>query len=142
MGKVIGYAPGVFDLFHIGHLNILKQAKLRCDFLVAGVVSDKVCLARKGAEPCIPLVERVEILQHIDLVDQVHVELTGDKRDAWEVVRFDRIFKGDDWRGTAAGSALELQMAEVGAEVVYFPYTETTSSSALRRVVELVGAGL
>ncbi len=142
MSPIVGYAPGVYDLFHVGHLNVLKHARRRCDLLIAGVVSDEMCLAAKGRAPVIPLAERVEIVRHIDFVDRVHVEDVPDKLETWELLGFHRIFKGDDWRGTPKGDKLERDFAAVGVEVVYFPYTVHTSSTQLRRaLVELTGNG-
>ena len=135
MSPIVGYAPGIYDLFHIGHLNILRRAKQHCDVLVAGVLSDEMCLRAKGQPPIIPAVERIEIVQHVDFVDRVHEEVVPSKLDTWQAVHFDRIFKGDDWRGTAKGQRLEADMASVGVEVVYFPYTVTTSSTQLRRAL-------
>ena len=132
MSKVVGYVPGVFDLFHVGHLNALRQGRSMCDVLVAGVVSDEVCEAAKGIRPTVPLRERLEIVKAIGIVDDAYVELTPDKRDAWRDVGFHKIFKGDDWLHTPKGDRLERLMAEVGVEVVYFPYTVHTSSTALR----------
>lgn len=133
--SVIGYAPGVYDLFHVGHLNVLRQAREMCDVLVAGVVGDEIVLSVKGVQPFVPLRERLEIVSALGIVDRVHAELTNSKVDAWREVGFDRIFKGDDWRGTAKGDLLERQMTDVGAEVVYFPYTAHTSSTQLRRAI-------
>ena len=138
MSKVIGYAPGVYDLFHIGHLNILRQARSRCDHLIAGVVSDEMCVRAKGQPPIIPAVERMEIVRHIDFVDEVHHEVVPDKVETWRSLRFHRIFKGDDWQGTPKGIKLEADFAAVGVEVVYFPYTVDTSSTALRRALQLL----
>ncbi|MBA2954266.1 adenylyltransferase/cytidyltransferase family protein [Nocardioides sp. MAH-18] len=135
MGPVVGYVPGVFDLFHIGHLNALRQARGLCDVLVAGVVSDDVCEEVKGVRPYVPLEERIAIVDAIGIVDATYAELTTDKLDAWHEVGFHVVFKGDDWRGTAKGEALERRIATVGAEVRYFPYTVHTSSSQLRRVI-------
>jgi glycerol-3-phosphate cytidylyltransferase len=132
---VTGYAPGAYDLFHVGHLNVLREARALCDHLVVGVVSDEMCELTKGVRPFVPLQERVDIIRSIRIVDDVHVEATPDKLDAWKAVRFDRIFKGDDWRGTAKGGALEERLGAVGVEVVYFPYTMHTSSTMLRRAV-------
>ncbi len=137
---VIGYAPGVYDLFHVGHLNILRQAKSLCDVLVAGVVSDEMCRRAKGFSPVIPVDERLEIVRHVDFVDAVHEETVPSKLEAWEVVRFHRIFKGDDWRGTPRGQKLEADLGRVGVEVVYFPYTMHTSSSRLRQALAVLGA--
>ena len=135
MKPIVGYAPGVYDLFHVGHLNILKHARSRCDVLVAGVVSDEMCLRAKGFEPFVPMAERVEIVRHIEFVDAVHEETLPSKLDAWKIVGFDRIFKGDDWRETERGRLLEQRLGAVGVEVVYFPYTLQTSSTQLRRAL-------
>jgi glycerol-3-phosphate cytidylyltransferase len=139
MSAVVGYAPGVYDLFHVGHLNILRMAKSQCDVLIAGVVSDEMCRQAKGSTPFIPLAERMEIVSHIRFVDRVHAETVPDKVDTWREIPFDRIFKGDDWRGTPKGDRLEAAFAEVGVEVVYFPYTVHTSSTKLRAALEAVG---
>jgi glycerol-3-phosphate cytidylyltransferase len=131
----IGYAPGAYDLFHVGHLNILRHAKSRCDYLIAGVVSDEMCELAKGRPPVIPLAERLEIVSHISYVDQAFAEVVPDKLDTWKTLGFNVLFKGDDWRGTPKGEKLERDFADVGVEIVYFPYTMHTSSSLLRRVL-------
>ena len=136
MSGVIGYAPGAYDLFHVGHLNVLRQAREHGDVLVAGVVADEICELTKGVRPFVPLAERLEIVRSVGIVDEVYAETTTDKRDAWADVRFHRIFKGDDWRGTPKGIALEERLGAVGVEVVYFPYTMHTSSTMLRRAVQ------
>lgn len=141
MGRIIGYAPGVYDLFHVGHLNVLQHARAQCDVLVAGVVSDEMCELAKGVRPFIPLRERMEIVRHVDVVDAVHAETVPGKVAAWEEVGFHRIFKGDDWRGTPKGDRLEADMARCGVEVCYFPYTVHTSSTELRRALEVLGGG-
>ena len=135
MSPLVGYVPGVYDLFHIGHLNALRQARELCDVLVAGIVSDEVCEEVKGLRPFVPLEERLAIVDAIGIVDATYAELTTDKLDAWREVGFHRVFKGDDWRDTARGRELELKVGSVGAEVVYFPYTAHTSSTQLRRVI-------
>jgi len=122
----------------VGHLNILRQAKSRCDLLVAGVVSDEVCLETKGRLPVVPLAERLEIVSHIGYVDRAVAETSRDRLDIWKEVRFDVFFKGDDWRGTPKGIRIEEEFAKVGVEVVYFPYTVHTSSTQLRRTIELL----
>lgn len=137
----VGYAAGAFDLFHIGHLNILRHAKSYCDYLIAGVVSDELCESTKGARPIIPLAERLEIVANIKCVDRAYAEVEADRLSTWEELRFDVFFKGDDWRGTAKGSDLERRFAAVGTEVVYFPYTVHTSSTALRRALAAITAG-
>ncbi|CAL9545691.1 Glycerol-3-phosphate cytidylyltransferase [Streptomyces sp. enrichment culture] len=133
---LVGYAPGVYDLFHIGHLNILRHARSRCDYLVAGVVSDEMAELAKGRPPVIPLVERLEIVRSIRYVDAAFVETVPDKVTTWQQVRFDVLFKGDDWRGTAKGEKLERDFRQVGVEVVYFPYTVHTSSTQLRGALD------
>ncbi|RIJ51399.1 cytidyltransferase [Clavibacter lycopersici] len=134
----IGYAAGAFDLFHVGHLNILKHAKSSCDYLIAGVVSDEMLERNKGITPVVPLAERLEIVSHISYVDEARAETLPDKLDTWRDVRFDVFFKGDDWRGTPKGERLELEFAAVGVEVVYFPYTMHTSSTRLRRALDIL----
>jgi glycerol-3-phosphate cytidylyltransferase len=138
MSQRIGYAGGGFDLFHIGHLNILRHAREHCDELVAGVVTDDLLRQTKGIEPVIPTLERVEIVRAIRWVDRVHVESALDKLDTWREVGFTHYFKGDDWRGTERALRLEREFAAVGVEVVYLPYTAHTSSTALRRALTLL----
>lgn len=128
----VGYASGVFDLFHVGHLNILKRARAHCRVLVAGVASDEFVEAFKGVRPTIPLEERYAIVSALRIVDEVIVDRSADKRLAWMERQFDVIFKGDDWEDTPRGLRLEQDMRAVGVGVVYFPYTMTTSSTLLR----------
>ncbi|MET3811356.1 adenylyltransferase/cytidyltransferase family protein [Arthrobacter sp. UYEF3] len=136
----IGYAAGAFDLFHVGHLNLLRHAKAHCDFLIAGVVSDELLVATKGNPPVIPLAERLEIVRHIRCVDEAIAETLPHKIDTWRRHPFDIVFKGDDWRDTPKGRALEREFAAVGVDVVYFPYTMHTSSTHLRRSLELLNS--
>jgi glycerol-3-phosphate cytidylyltransferase len=137
----VGYAAGAFDLFHIGHLNLLRHARQHCDHLIAGVVSDEMLALTKGITPVVPLAERLEIVEHIDVVDTAYAETVPDKLDVWRELRFDVFFKGDDWRGTEKGLRLEREFAEVGVEVVYFPYTMSTSSTVLRRALRALSGG-
>ena len=137
----VGYVPGVFDMFHIGHLNILRNARLACDYLVAGVVSDDRAFDAKGQAPIVPIAERLEIVRSIRFVDEAVVEDVHEKLEMWERIRFDVIIKGDDWRGTAKGDKLERDFAAVGVEVVYLPYTMHTSSTMLRRVLHQRASG-
>jgi len=131
----VGYAAGAFDLFHIGHLNLLRRAKAECDFLIAGVVSDELLELRRGRPAVIPLSERLEIVNAIGFVDRAVAETEMDKIDTWRDLRFDVFFKGDDWRGTRKGKELERRFSRVGVQVVYFPYTIDTSSTVLRRAL-------
>jgi glycerol-3-phosphate cytidylyltransferase len=138
--SVMGYVPGVYDMFHIGHLNILRRAREGCDELVVGAVTDDVVERTKGRRPVVPLAERMEILSSLALVDRVVPDdCTSDKLPMWERLHFDVLFKGDDWRGTAKGDQLEESMALVGARVVYFPYTQGTSSTLLRGLITAHG---
>jgi glycerol-3-phosphate cytidylyltransferase len=131
----IGYAPGAFDLFHIGHLNLLRRAKERCDFLIAGVVADEVLIEHKKVMPVIPFAERLEIVRNVKSVDMALAAVTNDKTEIWRELRFNVLFKGNDWQGTEKGKRLERDFAALGVDVVYFPYTQATSSSALRRTL-------
>lgn len=131
----VGYVPGVFDLFHIGHLNILKRARAQCDHLIAGVVIDSAVEKMKGYRPIVPFEERIEIVRAISCVDAAVTDTSRDKRVVWQEQRFDVIFKGDDWKDTDKGRLLEEEMAEVGASVIYLPYTQHTSSTMLRDVL-------
>jgi glycerol-3-phosphate cytidylyltransferase len=133
MTRVVGYVPGAWDLFHIGHLNILKYARPHCDWLIAGVVTDAAVVRVKGHAPVIRLEERVALLEEIDLVDEVVVDDSTDKVQMWERLHFDVVFKGDDWKGTPKGDHLEASMARVGVRVVYFPYTQGISSTEIRQ---------
>jgi len=130
-----GYVPGVFDMFHIGHLRLLQRARPECDVLVVGVVTDEVAHRAKGRMPVIPFAERVEIVEHLGLVDEVVADDEVEKDRMWERVRYDVLFKGSDWQGTPKGERLEARLAELGARVHYFPYTESTSSTRLRDLV-------
>ncbi|MFI7589622.1 adenylyltransferase/cytidyltransferase family protein [Spongisporangium articulatum] len=133
---LVGYVPGAWDMFHIGHLNILRRAKEQCDHLIAGVVTDEVLLASKGKLPVVPLEERLEIVGALRCVDEVVTDIAADKVVMWrELGGFDVLFKGDDWKGTPKGDRLETGMASVGAKVMYFPYTVHTSSTLLRAYI-------
>lgn len=135
---IVGYVPGGWDMFHIGHLNLLRNARAQCDVLIVGVVTDEALEAMKGRPPIVPLEERMAIVEALSLVDSVVVDVSADKLKVWERVRFDVLFKGDDWKGTPKGRRLERDLARVGARVHYFPYTATTSSTKLREALERI----
>jgi glycerol-3-phosphate cytidylyltransferase len=130
--RIIGYTTGVFDLFHIGHLNILRRAKEQCDYLIVGVSTDELCESYKHKAPVIPFVERKAIVEAIRYVDEVVPQYDRNKFSAWQKYHFDRMFVGDDWKGTPLFEELEKQFEGVGVEIVYFPYTKGTSSTTLR----------
>ena len=132
---ITGYVPGGFDMLHVGHLNILTEAAKRCDHLIAGVATDESLERMKGRSPIVPLAERMAMVAALRMVDSVVPDYAQDKRLAWKRSPFDVLFKGTDWEGTDKGRRLEAEMAEVGASVIYLPYTPTTSSTMLRRTL-------
>lgn len=135
MKKRIGYTTGVFDMFHVGHLNILKRAKERCDYLIVGVSTDELCQSYKHKSPIIPYNERKAIVEAIKYVDEVVPQVDRDKYGAWEKIGFDVMFVGDDWKGSSLFEELEARFDAVGVSVEYFPYTQGTNSTILREKV-------
>lgn len=137
-----GYTAGAFDLFHIGHLNLLKRAKSQCSKLIVGVTTDELIERTKGHKPAIPLAERMEILKACKYVDEVVVQDDLDKVLAWEKYHYNILFSGDDWKNNPRWVGYEEKLNEKGARVVYLPYTKETSSSkiisALEKTLELV----
>jgi len=131
----IGYTTGVFDLFHIGHLNILKNAKSLCDYLIVGVTTDEVTYLLKNKLPIIPYEERIQIIESIKYVDLAVPKTTTSNDEACLKLKFDVMIKGDDWKGTKKGEELENEMAKRGKNVQYFPYTEETSSTIIREAI-------
>lgn len=136
--KIVGYTTGVFDMFHIGHLNILKRAKEKCDYLIVGVSTDELCESYKHKKPVIPFEERKEIIESIRYVDQVVPQLNRDKFAAWEKYHFDVMFVGDDWKNSPLFNELEQKFASVCVKIVFFPYTKGTSSTLLRDKLEQI----
>lgn len=131
---IIGYTTGVFDLFHIGHLNLLRKAKEQCDHLIVGVSTDDLVMY-KHKHAVIPFEERIEIVKAIRYVDEVVPQINMNKMEAWEKLHFNVMFVGDDWKGTPKWEAYEKQFAEVGVRIVYFPYTKGTSSTLINEVL-------
>lgn len=134
----MGYTTGVFDLFHIGHLNVLKRAKEQCDYLIVGVSTDEVVQGYKHKTPIIPFEERIAIVESIKFVDEAVPQTSMDKFAAWEKLKFDAIFHGDDWKGSKMYSEIERKFKSVGVEMVFFPYTKGTSSTILEEVLSTV----
>ena len=128
----IGYTTGVYDMFHIGHLNILKRAKEQCDYLIVGVSTDELVESYKHRTPFIPFAERKAIVEAIRYVDEVVVQENMDKFAAWERLHFHAVFHGDDWKGTEMWKRYEEELATVGCDVVYLDYTDGISSTILR----------
>lgn len=132
MGKILGYTQGTYDMFHIGHLNLIKNAKRHCDYLIVGVNRDELVEKYKNKKPIIPLEERVEIMRAIKYVDEVIVTDTLDKKEIWDRLRFDEIYIGDDWKGNPRWEETGRVMESLGAKLVFLPYTKDTSSTLLR----------
>lgn len=133
----IGYTTGVFDLFHVGHLNILKRAKEQCEFLIVGVSTDELVMEYKNKKPVIPFAERAEIIEGIKHVDMVVPQVNRDKFLAWENLKFDVMFVGDDWKGSPLFSEVEKRFNQVGVEIVYFPYTKGVSTTELKHKIQI-----
>lgn len=131
---VIGYTTGVYDLFHIGHLNLLRKAKEQCDHLIVGVSTDDLVMY-KNKRAVIPFEERIEIVRAIKYVDEAVAQVNMNKMEAWEKLHFNVMFVGDDWKGTPKWDAYEKQFAEVGVKIVYFPYTKGTSSTLINETL-------
>ncbi len=127
----VGYTSGVFDMFHIGHLNILKKAKENCEYLVVGVTTDELA-HYKNKSAIIPFEERLAIVEAIKYVDKAVPQENMNKLEACKKYGAEVIFVGDDWKGTDKWNKIEQDLATIGAEVVYFPYTKGTSSTILR----------
>lgn len=129
---VIGYTTGVYDMFHIGHLNILKRAKEQCDYLIVGVSTDELVLRDKNKTPIIPFRERCAIVEAIKYVDKVVPQADKNKFAAWEEYHFNKMFVGSDWKGTPQWDAFEKQFEPVNVEIIYLTHTDGISSTILR----------
>lgn len=134
--KIIGYTTGVFDMFHIGHLNLLRQARQQCDFLIVGVSTDELVEKEKHKVPIISLEERVEIVKELKCVDMVVIQENKNKMEAWEKYHFHRMFVGSDWKGTVQWNTFEQQFKSVGVEIIYLQYTNGISSTVLAEKVK------
>lgn len=141
---IIGYTTGVFDMFHVGHLSILKRAKENCNYLIVGVSTDELVMQYKGKTPIIPQTDRAQIVSSICYVDKVVYQMNRDKLAAYEEFKFDIMFVGDDWKGNPLFQDVERKLNSFGASVQYFPYTRHVSSTKLKEVlhaIELNGEG-
>ncbi|PNV62598.1 glycerol-3-phosphate cytidylyltransferase [Clostridium sp. chh4-2] len=134
----IGYIAGVFDLFHIGHLNLVRKAKEKCNYLIVGVLTDDLVLHFKGNPPYIPFEERLEIMGAIKFVDKaVPVTLDSiDKMAAWELYKFDCLFSGDDYVNNESWIIDKKRLNQVGSDIQFFPYTKSTSSTQIKKAME------
>lgn len=132
----VGYTVGVFDLFHVGHLNLLERCKEMCDILIVGVCDDNYVRDIKHKEPVFSENERVRILNALKCVDKaelVNYEITEDKMMAFKRFNFDVLFSGDDWKGSERYNKTEKQFADLGVSIEYFPYTKGISTSDLKK---------
>lgn len=132
---VVGYTTGVYDMFHIGHLNILKRAKAQCDYLIVGVSTDELVQHDKHKTPIIPFKDRVEIVKAIKYVDQVVPQTNKNKLEAYNKYKFNKMFVGSDWQGTDAWKNFEKQFQPLGVEIVYLSHTDGISSTLLREII-------
>lgn len=133
----IGYTTGVFDMFHIGHLNIIKQSKENCDFLIVGVTSDEEVMRVKNKKTIIPLEQRIKIVEAIKYVDKVIIEDDVDKIKAWNEIHYDILFKGSDWKNSSEFTKYENFFFDKGVEICFFEYTPGISSSKIREKLNL-----
>lgn len=132
----IGYTTGVFDMFHIGHLNILKQAKELCDYLIVGVSTDENVLNYKNKLPVIPFEQRAAIVEAIKYVDKVVPQKNMDKMEAWNELKFDALFHGNDWQNSKMYNDLIEQFKMINVDVVFLKHTDGISSSELRNKIK------
>lgn len=133
-----GYTTGVYDMFHIGHLNILERAKEQCEFLMVGVTTDELCFKRKGKYPIINQDERIKIVSAIKYVDNAIFQTDMDKIKPIIENKIDVVFVGSDWEGTPQWIEYEKQFKSVGCNVVYLPHTDGISSTILREKINNV----
>ena len=131
----IGYTDGVYDLFHIGHLNMLQAAKNQCEYLIVGVHGDDVVKEYKPFYPIINENERKRIIESIKGVDRAVINRFRDKMKLWELYKFDVIFIGDDWKGTDRWINFEKELNAINVDVIYVPYTKGISTSDIRRKI-------
>lgn len=134
----VGYTAGVYDMFHIGHLNLLRKAKEQCDYLIVAVSTDELVKKEKNKIPIIPFEERAEIVSSIKYVDKVVPQIDKNKFGAWEKYNFDVMFVGDDWKGKPIFKEAEEKLAKVNVDIVYFPYTKHISSTILREKINKI----
>ena len=128
----IGYTDGVYDMFHIGHLNMIREAKKKCDYLIVGVHSDEIVQEYKNRKTIINENDRRDIVAAIKYVDKAVINQTRDKIELWKNLKFDIVFIGDDWKGTERWNNFEKELAKVGVSVEYISYTKGISTTQIR----------
>lgn len=132
---IIGYTAGVFDLFHVGHLNLLKNAKGMCDKLIVGVTSDELA-TYKGKYPVIPFSDRLEIIRSIRYVDAVVAQTDMNKLEMCKKLQANILFVGDDWYQSPRWEEYEKEFKESGIQIMYFPYTKGVSSTQISKALK------
>ena len=132
---IIGYTTGVFDLFHIGHLNIIKESKKKCDYLIVAVSNDKLVFKLKKKKPVIPFKERIEIIKSLKYVDRAVEEKVDDKTKVKNKYKINIIFKGDDWKNTRKWNQLEKELKKQNIKIIFIKYTKKTSSSLIKKIL-------
>ena len=132
----VGYTTGVYDMFHVGHLRLIKRAKEMCERLIVGVSTDELVLSYKNKMPIIPFEERMEIVAACRYVDEVVPQVTMDKLEAWHNLHFDVMFHGSDWKGTSLYSEYEKVFKSIGVDLVFLPHTDGTSSTELAQKLQ------
>ncbi len=133
---VIGYTAGVYDMFHIGHLNILSRARALCDRLIVGVSTDELVRREKNKTPVVPFEERLRIVAALRCVDAAVPQEDKDKLSAWQKYGFHRMFVGSDWKGTSSWQEYERQFEPLGVRIIYLPHTDGISSTGLTMVIK------
>jgi len=128
----VGYTAGVFDLFHVGHLNVIKQAKRRCDYLIVAVSTDELVQKYKNKTPIIKYADRAAIVAAIKYVNRVVPQESRDKIAAFDKYHFDAMFVGDDWKGSEIFGQADAHFRKYGSRVVYLKHTDGISSTMLR----------
>ena len=131
----IGYTDGVYDLFHVGHLNMINTAKEHCEYLIVGVHGDEVVKEYKHHVPIINKNDRRKIVASIKGVDEAVINQFRDKLKLWELYHFDVVFIGDDWKNTQRWNDFEKKLSEIGVDVVYVPYTKGISTTEIRQKI-------
>ena len=129
--KIVGYTTGVYDMFHIGHLNIIRRAKEKCDYLIVGVSTDELVESYKHKTPVIPFEERIAIVQALKYVDRVVPQTSMNKMEAWKELKFDVMFHGSDWQNSDMYNKIVADLREVGVDVIFLPHTDGVSSTLL-----------
>lgn len=131
----IGYTQGVYDLFHVGHLNLLNNAKKFCDFLIVGINSDALVMEYKNKKPIINENQRAAIVKNIKSVDEVFIVSTLNKTEIVKKYKIDAVFIGSDWKGNERWNAAEIELNSIGCDVVYLEHTDGISSSIIREKI-------